>query len=167
MAVEGISVTVTVKGGAEIARALNRIEKSVAGGLARGAVGEGANVIRDVARGTARGVGLGATGEIKTARGNVITLRGQIPGAIFSAVEKSRGAIKHAKVSVDVAKSEAGRPKSKKGSVPHWVFVEFGSINNAPRPFMRPALLEGGASAIAAIRDVLARGIARYNKPGG
>lgn len=166
MAVAGISVTVTVKGGAEIARALNRIERSVANGLARGAVGEGANVIRDVARGTARGVGLGATGEIKTARGNVITLRGQIPGAIFSAVEPSRGKVKHAKVSVDEAKSEAGRPKSKNG-LPHWMLVEFGSINNAPRPFMRPALLEGGTSAIAAIRDVLARGIARYNKPGG
>jgi hypothetical protein len=34
-------------------------------------------------------------------------------------------------------------------------------------PFMRPALSTASGAAVSAIIDVLARGIKRYNKPGG
>lgn len=164
--VAGFQGTVTITGGREIARALARIEKSTRRGLARGAVGEGAKVIRDVARGTARAVGLGKTGVITTPSGNTITLRGKIPGAIESAVERSRGDVTTAKVYVS-PESEAGRPDAGKKVMAHWILVEFGSVNNRARPFLRPALIEGAQPAVAAIVDVLRRGMRRYNKPGG
>lgn len=156
---------ITFKGGPEIARALARIEKSVAGGLARGAVGRGADQIMIKARQIASGNGLMKKGRVTTPAGNTFERRGMIPPAISAAVDRKQGTKTLAKVFVDVAQSEAGRPS--RGGAPHWVMVEFGSINNAPMPFMRPGLAAGSQAAVDAIIMVLADGIRRYNKPGG
>lgn len=156
---------ISFRGGREIAAALARIEKSVANGLARGAIGRGADVIRDTARQIARGNGLDQTGTVTTPAGNTFERHGKIPGAIFAAVEPKRGRKQMAKVGVDPSKSEAGRKS--RGGVPHWVLVEFGSVNNQPKPFLRPGLATGSGAAVSKIVEVLADGIRRYNKPGG
>lgn len=160
------SFSIRIKGGPEIAAALAKIDAKTSGGLARGAVGEGANTIRDQARQIATKNGLAQTGTVTTERGNTITLRGQIPGSIFAAVDKKVGNKQLAKVSIDTGKSESGRPKSK-NRTPHWVMVEFGSLHNAARPFLRPGLIQGAPAAVDAMIDVLSRGMKRYNVPGG
>lgn len=159
------SGTISVTGGKEIARALARIEKSVAGGLARGAVGEGANRIRDVARQNAAAQGLNKTGRVQSPDGSSYERRGQIPRSIYAAVDRKQGTSQIAKVGVDPSISESGRTQS--NTTPHWIMVEFGSINNPPMPFLKPSIRMGAQAAVAAIIDVLSRGIKRYNKPGG
>lgn len=157
---------VRFSGGPEIARALARIEKSVANGLARGAIGRGADVIRDTAKQIAQAQGLGKTGTVTTSSGNTFERLGQIPGAIFAEVAPKSGKKQRARVGVDASKSEAGRPAAANGA-PHWIMVEFGSVNNGSMPFMRPGLSVGAQPAVAKIVEVLADGIKRYNKPGG
>jgi HK97 gp10 family phage protein len=157
----------TIRGGAELVAALRKIDRKTTGGLARGAVGEGANTIRDLAKITAGRIGLLDQGPYTTPSGNKIVHRGQIPLSIFANVEKGSKRKAVARVKIDSRISEKGRTAAQKSAGSHWTMVELGSIHNPPRPFLRPSIIEGAQLAVDAIIDVIERGIARYNVPGG
>jgi HK97 gp10 family phage protein len=105
----------------------------------RGVVSEVVNTVRDGARKNAQAAGLSQSGPTKDARGRVYNRRGKIPGAIYSYVAKQEGETTRGFVKVQRSRETF-----------HWVFLEFGTVHMAPRPFFFRSLPENEGAAMAA-----------------
>lgn len=152
-----------VKGDKELSAALKNISKRLSTRWIRGAVAEGANVIRDQAKENAIRQGLNVAGFYPTTPGGrMIDHRGMIPFAVRSWVEPARGS-GQATAGIRVV---SGRRRSPTQTY-HWHFVEYGGPNNpVTRPFWSPALEQSRERAMAAAREVILRQVANANKGG-
>lgn len=107
----------------------------------RAATRKGANVIRDQARDNAKAIDDPAT-------------KNSIPKAIVVSESGKQGK-QIGGIVMRVGVRGGARLSKDPESLAHWRLVEFGSSNNEARPFMRPALSQGAAKALAAIVDAL------------
>jgi HK97 gp10 family phage protein len=150
----------SVKGDKELVAALGRVSKRMSKSWVRGAVAEGANVIRDQVKDNAIRQGLNVSGYYPTTPGGRnIDHRGMIPMAVRSWVEKQPSS-GHASAGIRIV---SGRRRSPTQTY-HWHFVEFGGPNNpVTRPFWTPALNQSRDKAMAAAREVILRQIANAN----
>lgn len=158
-----LNITMEIKGGKELARRLAEIDQGIVRKAARGAIGEAANVIRNQAVANARAVGLGRSGEVTTPSGRKIILRGGIPGSIHASVEPSRSKTTVAKTYVAPYGALSGPGSLSRASF-NWVWIEFGSIRNTPRPFFVRAGREAASAAVDAAYNVLAKVVASMNR---
>jgi HK97 gp10 family phage protein len=151
--------TVNFTGVPELQARLKNISERLSKRWIRGAVAEGANVIRDQAKANAISQGLAVSGRYPTTPGGrVIDHRGMIPFAIRSWVDKPQGRAK-ATAGVRVV---SGRRKSPTQTY-HWHFVEYGGPNNpVTRPFWQPAIAQTKATARAAAIEVVERNVRLY-----
>lgn len=154
----------SVTGIPELKGRLQNISDKLAKRWIRGAVAEGANVIRDQARDNAIRQGLNVAGYYPTTPGGrVIDHRGMIPFAVRSWVDPPKGRAR-ATAGIRVV---SGRRKSPTQTY-HWHFVEYGGPNNpVTRPFWSPALTQSRDRAKAAAVEVIIRNVNLYaNKKG-
>lgn len=152
---------IDIRGDEQLVSALKEISKKLGKRWIRGAVAEGANVIRDQAKQNAVSQGLAVAGRYPTTPGGrVIDHRGMIPFAIRSWVDPPSRAT-YATAGIRVV---SGRRKSPTQTY-HWHFVEYGGPNNpVTRPFWQPALNQSRAKAMEAAREVIQRQIANAQK---
>jgi HK97 gp10 family phage protein len=151
--------TIKLKGARELAYRLAELDNAMKNETARGAVAAMGNVVRDEAQSQANSQGLNNVGPGVLPSGKPYTFKGAIPKAIQARVLKKEGTKNKGVVYV--------RTAGKWPRAPHWHWLEFGSVNNVPKPFMRPAITVAGAKAIQAAIDVLRRKVDRANNGGG
>ena len=145
------SRTVEVKGLRELGERLKKLKTDVALKAARSATGAAANVVKKAAIANIERSPSIDQGDLKR---NVIAKR--IPPS------QTKLTSEHI-----VTVRGRGRRSSKKGFVPgapHAFFVEFGTVNMEPEPFLAPALERNVEKATEAMRKRLA---ARITKAGG
>lgn len=153
--------SIDIRGDKQLVAKLKDIGLRLGKSWIRGAVAEGANVIRDQAKANAIRQGLNVSGRYPTTPGGrVIDHRGMIPFAIRSWVDPPTRSY-YATAGIRVV---SGRRKSPTQTY-HWHFVEYGGPTNpVTRPFWSPALTQSREAAMDAAREVIMRQIANANK---
>lgn len=152
-------ITVDIKGLKELAAALTQMPKKIAGKALGASVGAGAGIIREQARANAPI----DTGAVKK---SIVAWRkrGSRPDNITYCVGvtmRKKWSRKNIKV-----KSMKNLKWKKKGggyetvqSAYWWMFNEFGTTKQAAKPFMRPAFVQQGGRALAAIKVMLEKAV--------
>lgn len=154
------SVTVQVKGLAEINQRLSQLGPKVERTVVRKALAAGAAVIRDEARLRAPVY----TGNVSEGHPPPGTLKKSIWQKYIPEASRSGRTVFFVGVRHGKGRQSVGK-KSLNLDAYYWWFVEFGSRNNRPaRPFMRPAYEAKKGAAVDAIADVLSSGIAQAAK---
>ena len=133
-----------IKGGKELDAALKKLGIDLERKVAKSAVRAGANVVAKEAR---RLVRVGKTGILRRSI-RVISRSRRQGDAVASVITRSGKKFQ-------ATKSD--------GWYAH--FLEFGTIHNAARPFMRPAVDGKKAEAIQAMADKIAERIAKLANP--
>jgi HK97 gp10 family phage protein len=156
-----MKVSVKIAGAKELAANLAEMERAMQRKIARGAVAAMGNEIKNAAKRNASAQGLDKVGEGTLPSGKPYKFKGSIPRALRARVLRKEGS-KHKGVVYVMTKGDKGSGRA----APHWHWLEFGSINNAPKPFLRPAITAHGRTAINAAISVLQRAVARFNRGG-
>jgi HK97 gp10 family phage protein len=136
----------------ELVAQLERDTKYLAEKEMRGVVSKAVNVIADDAKQNAIEVGFGNKGRYRTASGEIITRKGQIPNGIYAFTGKNKGSVVPAKVAFD--------PK-KAGGAWYARLLEFGTRKMPPIPFFMRALPEKRKEALAAAQKRLNEAVGR------
>jgi len=153
------SVTVQIKGLAQLQRALHQLPLEMRGKPVDLAVAAGARVIRDEAKALASK--MRKTGNLEA---NIVVAKsrkrsgnGRSEYAVL--VRRKRG--KYADTRNNRRKGRVGRTYYIEGDAYYWRFLEFGTRKMAKRPFMRPAFDNKKTEALEVITSTLAKQLQR------
>ena len=128
------------------------------GGPARAALAKGARMFRDQAIANApRDTGL-LQENIVARRDSKPQLVGASEAYFVGVRRKSR---RYSNTKRNRGKGRVGKTYFVEGTAFYWLFLEFGTVKMAPRPFLRPAFDQRKESVLSAIVDELNRGIDR------
>lgn len=150
----GANVTVRIDGLRELGERLKGLKVDMQKRAAWQACGRGASIVKREAK--------------KIVRGNVDaqTSSGSLESAIVAKRVPSGQRRYTAEYWVTARRAKTGRKKAKgkQAVAPHAGFVEFGTVKMAAEPYLRPALANNVQSIGNAMRDKLAKAIAKFSK---
>lgn len=141
------SVTFKVEGLDKLQERLLQLNEKVQKKLGNAAVGAAARSIRDQAKANVRRQSVD-TGSLE---GSIIAKRMKADGdlaALFIVTPRTK-------------KTGSKKSRAKQKTAPHARFVEFGTVNMTPEPFLEPALRHGAGKAIKIITERLEKGLIR------
>lgn len=136
-----------VKGLRELGESLKKLDRDMAEKLSWQATGAAASVVK------------------KRAQRNIQSSPSVRTGRLLRSVIAKRLPKSQTEYTAEHIVTVRGRGnRSSKVGASHAHFVEFGTINMPPEPFLRPALEQGVMEAVNAMKRALERGIARSGK---
>ncbi len=145
------SVTLRVDGLQALGRSLERLKTDVALKLAGRATGKAASVVKKAAKNNIRSSPSVETGSL-------------LDAVIAKKIPKSQTALTAEHIVTVRRRSSGRKTKNKQATAPHARFVEYGTVNMPPEPFLGPALSRNITEATRVIADTLSDGIVKASR---